>query len=178
MNAGKLATVLINLLGGAAVLRSYTWGLSVLSDAQASLWGGVPPHARPIYVASMLLAAGGYLLFTYFIVFRLPPGKTRVAGGWGYSLFNLIYAAILIPSALWMPLTISALGSYNGSGYRLVWADLVIVALASLALLAALLNLEPRSAGRAYMLAVVGCTAFCFQTVILDAILWSALFRG
>ncbi len=177
VHAGKLATIAINLLGGAAVLGSYASGLGALSSGSAALWGGVPQFARPLYTASMFLAAAGYFLFTYFILFCLPARDTRITGGWGYSLFNFIYAAILIPSALWMPLTVSALASYRGSGYPLVRADLMIVALASVALLLALLSVQPRMPRRAYMLAVLGCAAFCFQTVVLDAILWAALFR-
>ncbi len=177
MHAGKVTTVLINLLGGAAVLGSYAWGFSVLPNASTALWGGVPQAIRPLYTLSMLLAAAGYFLFTYFILFHLPAGETRLVGGWGYSLFNLIYAAILIPSALWMPLTISALDAYSGTGSRLVWADLLIVALASIALLTVLLTVEPRTPRRAYELAIIGSAVFCFQTVALDAIVWFALFR-
>lgn len=177
VHAGKLATVVINLLGGAAVLGSYAWGFSALPNASSALWGGVPPAARPLYTLGMLLAAAGYFLFTYFILFRLPVEETRVAGSWGYSLFNLLYAAILIPSALWLPLTISAIGAFTPSGPRLVRADLLIVALASLALLLALLRVEPRPDRKAYRRALVGCALFCLQTVVLDAIVWSALFR-
>jgi hypothetical protein len=57
----------------------------------------------------MLLAAAGYFAFTYFVLFRLDPTITRVLGRFPFDLFNVLYAVILIPSALWMPLTLFAL---------------------------------------------------------------------
>jgi hypothetical protein len=53
---------------------------------------------------------------------------------------------------------------------------LAAVGLASLGLLAALLNIEPRQPVWAYRLAVIGCAAFCLQTAVLDMIVWLAYF--
>jgi len=44
------------------------------------------------------------------------------------------------------------------------------VGLASLSLLVALLNVEPRHPPWAYWLAALGCVAFCLQTAVLDMI--------
>ncbi len=177
MHASKLTTVIINLVGGAAVLGSYVWGFSSMPHASTLLWGGVPQALRPLYTLNMFLAAGGYFLFTYYILFDLPAKETHIAGGWGYGLFNFIYTAILAPSALWLPLTWDVLASFTSAGRRIVWADLLIVALASLALLFALVNAEPRTHLTSRRWAIVGCAFFCLQTVVLDAIVWSALFR-
>ena len=75
-----------------------------------------------------------------------------------------------------MPLTLFAL---EGSSLGFVWAVrivLAIVGLASVALLFALLKVEPRLPRWAHRLAVVGCVGFCLQTAILDAIVWVAFF--
>jgi hypothetical protein len=175
MNAGKTGIVIINLLGGAAVLGSYAWGFSTQPNAAAILWDGVPPDIRPCYTAGMLLAAAGYFLFSYYIIIRLPGGQTRIANRRGYGAFSLLYALILLFSALWMPLTLAAVRS--PALLWLVRVDLAIVALGSLALLFALLKVKPRLPRWAHALAVAGCTLFCIQTVLLDAVVWSALFR-
>ena len=52
-----------------------------------------------------------------------------------------------------------------------------MVGLASLGLLFSLLNAEPREPLWAYIIAIVGSVGFCFQTVLLDAIIWGSLFR-
>ena len=177
MNAKKWLMLFINLLGGSAVIGSYIWGFLTHSNAGQALWGGVPGSIRPFYTANMLLAAAGYFAFTYFILFRLSPTDTRVLGRFPFGLFNLLYAAILIPSALWMPLTFWALA---GSSFGLLWAvriNLAAVGLASISLLIALLNVEPRLPRWAHRLAVAGCVGFCLQTAILDAIVWVAYFK-
>lgn len=94
----------------------------------------------------------------------------------GFGTFNALFAAILIPSALWMPLTFAAA---EAASVVLLWAVrlvLVAVGFASLGLLVALLNADPRQPPWAYGLAVIGCVAFCVQTAVLDMIVWSAYF--
>lgn len=166
----------LNGLGGACVLASYAWGFLARPDAVGALWGGVPESIRPLYTLNMLLAAAGYFLFAPFILFRLPPAATSIAGGFGYGFFHASFALVLFPSALWMPLTFLLVDHPSEGLFWLVRLDLAAVAVGSLALLYALLALtEPRSPrGRA--LAVAGLVPFCIQTVLLDAIVWPAFF--
>lgn len=134
----------VNLLGGGAVIGSYVWGFLTHSNAGQALWGGVPDSIRPFYTAGMFLAATGYFAFTYFILFRLNPSETRVFSRFPFDLFNVLYAAILISSALWMPLTLFALEGSSLGFVRVVRIVLAMVGLASVALLFALLKVEPR----------------------------------
>ncbi|OGO67419.1 MAG: hypothetical protein A2Z49_02025 [Chloroflexi bacterium RBG_19FT_COMBO_56_12] len=176
MHKSKLLMLFINLIGGTAVLGSYAWGALTHPGAADVLWGGVPQGIRSFYTAGMFLAASGYFAFSYFILFRLPPKDTQVAGRFGFGVFNAIYAAILIPSGLWMPLTFLAL---DQSSPVLVWVvrlDLALVAVASLSLLFTLISVRPRQPVWAHRLAVIGVIGFCFQTVILDAVVWGANF--
>jgi hypothetical protein len=140
----------INLLGGGAVLGSYAYG--------------------------MFLAAAGYFAFIHFILFRLQPASARLGDRFGFGAFNILFAAILIPSALWMPLTYAAAEASNMVLLWVVRLVLAAVGLASLGLLAALLNTQPRRPLWAYRLAVIGCAAFCLQTAVLDMVVWSAYF--
>ena len=177
MNAKKWLMLFINLLGGGGVIGSYVWGFLTHPNAGQALWGGVPDSIRPFYMTGMFLAATGYFAFTYFILFRLNPSETRVLDRFGFGLFNVLYAAILIPSALWMPLTLFAL---EGSSLDLLWTlriVLAVVGLASVGLLFALLKVEPRLPRWAQRLAVAGCVGFCLQTAILDAIVWVTFFK-
>ena len=173
----KRRLIAVFLIGGLAVLGSYLWGVMARPDAGQLLWGGVPENMRPYYTVNMLLAAAGYFPFTFYILFRLYPGKTRAAGKFGYGLFPLLYAAILIPSALWLPLTYLAVGQSSQAWLWVVRAVLVLVGAASLGILIALLKVRPHRAGLAYWLAVVGSTFFSIQTMILDAIIWGATIR-
>lgn len=176
MHSQKWLMLLINVIGGAAVLGSYVWGFQTYPGAADVLWGGVPENIRPYYTANMFVAAAGYFAFIYFTLFRLNPTGTRVFNRFGFGLFNSLYAAILIPSALWMPLSLMAV---EQSSIFLEWVVrliLAVVGLASLSLFFALVKVEPRKPRWAHILAVAGSVGFCLQTVLLDAIIWSALF--
>ena len=177
MSAQMGLTLLINLIGGSAVLGSYAIGLATHPGASQVLWGGVPGSFRPVYTASMFLAASGYLAFTYFILFRLDSSAAQVAGRFGFWVFNALYAAILFPSALWMPLTFWAGEQPSPISLWTVRSVLAAVGLASLSLLAALLKVSPRQPVWVHRLALIGCAAFCLQTAFLDAVLWSVFFQ-
>jgi hypothetical protein len=177
MAAQQIILLVINIIGGIAVIGSYIFGLSAQSGGASVLWGGVPVNIRPIYGISMIISALGYFAFIYFILFRLVPGEVLVANRFGFSLFYIIFLLILVPSALWMPLTNVYVGN-PGTG---IWVGirivLALVGLASIALVWALLSLETKETGVAYWLAVAGSGYFAFHTAILDAIIWAALFK-
>jgi hypothetical protein len=164
------------LLGGVAVIGSYAYSLSIDPATRAGLWGGVPQSLLPVYTASMALAAAGFFAYTYYLLVHVDPDKALIAGRLQYSLFHGLYALILVPSALWLPLT-SAMVQHPSSilwlGIRLV---LALVGLGSVALLWALLRLRPRQPSAAYWLAVAGAAAFCIQTAVLDLFVWTAFF--
>ena len=169
--------IAVILIGGLAVLGSYLWGVLARPDAAQILWGGVPEQIRPYYTVNMLLAAAGYFPFTFYILFRLDPRTTRVAGRLGYNLFTWLYAVILLPSALWLPLVYVAVEQSIQAWLWVVRAALILVGAASLGILAALLKNRPPKAEVAYWLALAGSIFFSIQTVVLDAIVWGAFFR-
>ncbi|MBN2240747.1 MAG: hypothetical protein JW712_13310 [Dehalococcoidales bacterium] len=176
MTAQQIILLVINIIGGIAVIGSYILGLNAQSGGANVLWGGVPAGIRPVYFVSMLLSALGYFAFIYFILFRLVPADVTIAGKFGYSLFYIIFVLMLLPSAAWMPL--SNLYVTNGGtgiwlGIRIV---LFIVGLASASLVWALLTLNTKLPAVPYWLAVAGAAYFTAHTLILDAIVWAALF--
>lgn len=177
MHKQKLLLLIIILIGGSAVLGSYVWGTLTHPDLIDAFWGGVPASVRLAYTVGMFLGAAGYFVYTTLILFLLPAQTTRLAGRFGYGLFILLYLGILIPSALWMPLTFLAIEQASPLLAWLVRLDLVLVALASLGILFALLRLEPRPPTLIYRLAVLGALLFCAQTVLLDALVWGINFR-
>ena len=173
----KKQLLIIILVGGIAVLGSYVLGPLTQPGAATLLWGGVPQEVRPFYTVGMFLGAGGYFAFTYYLLFRLAPDTTRVAGRFGFGLFNALYTAILLPSALWMPLTLLAVEQPSPALLWLVRIVLGVVGAASLGLFFALRKVRPPQTSWAYRLAMVGSLFFCIQTVILDALVWSAFFQ-
>ena len=173
----QILLLVINVIGGAAVIGSYILVLRGQAGGADAFWGGVPAGIRPIYGVSMLLSALGYFAFIYFILAHLVPTETVIAGKFGYGVFFAVFLLILIASAAWMPLTnlyIAQPGSGLLIGIRTV---LAVVGLASIALVLALLSVNIKTPPTAYWLAVAGSGYFAFHTAILDGTIWSILFK-
>ena len=166
----------LNLLGGVAVLGSYYAGFAMHPESADALWGGVPDGLKPFYTVSMLLAAVGYFPFTCFLLFSVDADRARILGRFGFAWFNLLYALILIPSALWMPLTFSLIDSWRPGLWVSIRVVLALVGIGSLGLLAALITLAPARPQTLRLLAIAGAVAFCVQTALLDATVWPAYF--
>jgi hypothetical protein len=171
----KRTLVWLNALGGTAVLASYAWSVTAHSGPGDDFWGGVPAAMKPLYTVTMLLAAAGYFAFTRF-VFRLRPANIGVAGRFGYGIFKWVYALILVPSALWMPLTLAMIENPGTALWVAIRLALFAVGAGSILLVAALLWLKPASPRTAHRLAVAGSVAFTFQTAVLDAVVWPAFY--
>jgi hypothetical protein len=177
MGTQQIILLIINILGGAAVIGSYVFGLSGQSGGANVLWGGVPSSLRPVYTVSMILSALGFFAFIYFILFRLVPGEVLIGGRFGFSLFYAIFLVILVASAFWMPLTNAYVGNPSTGMWIGIRTVLALVGLGSIALMLALLTLQTKVPGISYWLAVAGSGYFAFHTAILDAIVWAALFK-
>ncbi|MBN1533328.1 MAG: hypothetical protein JXA20_11740 [Spirochaetes bacterium] len=175
MHIQKIFMLAINMLCGGGVIFSYVHGLMSNPDSGPALWGEVPKTLTPLYTVSMFTAAAGYLLFTYYVFFRLDPEAARI-GRFGYGLFNLLYLLILVPSILWMPFTFSMIANPSPVTWVMIRTVLALVGIGSLAMLAAILKVQPGPQGLPHVLAVIGCIAFSFQTAVLDALVWTHYF--
>lgn len=167
--------VAINIIGGIAVLGSYAYGIVTQPEAAPALWGDVPASIKPFYQVSMITAALGYLVFTWFIIFRIKPGEIGI-GRFSYGLFGYLYAVILVPSALWMPLTFSMIAAPSSATWYGIRAVLSLVGVGSLALLASLAALHGAGRPGEKGAAVIGAVFFSLQTAVLDALVWTAYF--
>ena len=177
IQSDKRRLVWIIITGGVAVLGSYIYGFSSQPGAADILWGGVPQGMRPIYSVNMLLASAGFFIFTYFVLFHINSSEHLVSNRYRFGVFHILYAGILYPSAIWLPLTFAAVMESSIILLWLVRIALVVVGLASLELFVTLLRLKPKQFTLMYWLAIIGCGFFSVQTVILDGIVWNFFFR-
>jgi len=173
--SNKALTLAINGLGGAAVLGSYAYCLLSYPAQVGDFWGGVPEGLRPVYTANMFFAAAGYLAFTFFLLFRV---ERPLAASQPFVLrrANLLYAAILVPSALWMPLTFAMLETPSAGLWLLIRAVLATVGIGSVAMLVGLIQVPRGPSPLARRIAIAGCAFFTLQTAVLDSIVWTILF--
>jgi len=176
MSAEKRGLLFINLLGGTAVLGSYAYYLATNASTRSKLWGGVPEEWQPAYTVSMLLATAGYFAFSYFVFVCVHSSSARIVGVYGYRLFLWIYAGILAPSALWMPLTFRMFEEPGWGLWITIRVVLGLVGLSSLALIWAIAAVKPAGPAWARSLALLGALAFAVQTALLDALVWTHYF--
>ena len=175
MNSRRTMIVL-NLLGGVAVLASYAWGLLGFPETRGQIWGGIPESMRSLYTTSMLTAAGGYFFFTGYFLFQIDPQQLEDRGPFRFSLINWSYLLVLAPSALWLPLTFSMIESPGPFLWFMIRLVLTLTALGSLGLLYAVLRLRREGHPLFFWLALAGILAFNLQTTVLDAIVWTAYY--
>lgn len=167
MHPARRDFLLVNLVGGVAVLGSYALWLGHRPEEAGLLWGAIGGAGRTVYTSSMLLAAAGYFAFTVPLLVA-DPERTGLGG------LQATLALILLPSALWMPLAFEFLRFPSAVSWWAMRAVLGVVGIASLALVAGIARRrEVLPAGR---LALAGSVAFAFQTAVLDALVWPRWF--
>ncbi|MDH3201109.1 MAG: hypothetical protein OEM15_09470 [Myxococcales bacterium] len=177
MHPQKKKWLAINVVGGIAVLGSYTHGLITHPDTREMLWGSMPDPLKGIYGVTMWLAAAGYLVFMYYVFFRVDTEDASVGQRFGFGIVNACCAAIVFASALWMPLTFAYLDQPSTALWVLIRADLFIVGIGAIGLIVSLFNLSPRPTGWAAVILVLALLFFALQTAFLDAFVWPAFFQ-
>ncbi len=175
MHIQRRNLLLLNLVGGVAVLGSYAALLSSRPNAGALLWGDVPETWRPLYTVSMLGATAGYFMVAQFLFFRVDPATARV-GRFSYRALHGIFALILLPSALWMPLTFAYVDAPSGGLFLGIRVVLALVGVGSACLTAALVSLRDHGPRGSWRVALLGSGLFFFQTGVLDALVWTHFF--
>lgn len=172
----RSAMVILNLVGGVAVLASYAWGLLSFPETRGEIWGGIPDEMRSLYTTSMFTAAGGYFFFTGYLLLQVDPEKLEKEGPFRFSFINWFYLLVLVPSALWLPLTFAMLSTPGAFLWFLIRLVLTLTALGSLGLLYAVVRLRKEGTPIFFWLALAGILAFNLQTTVLDALVWTAYF--
>jgi hypothetical protein len=177
MAVQQILLLVLNVFGGAAVIGSYAQGFISHPGNVNVLWGNITGSVRSLYFISMILSALGYFAFIYFVLLSLDPPQVKITGAFGFEVFFVIFAGILLFSSLWMPFTYSYIDSPHSGTWLAIRAVLLLVGLSSCALLWALLSINTKTPSLPYWLAVAGSGYFAFHTLILDGFLWPALYR-
>ncbi len=168
--------LLFLVIAGLAVPASYTVAFG-LSDAVADgLWGGVPEGLRPLYTTNMLLAVAGFFPFTWLLAWRLGKVEMERATALPWVLVPAAYALVLVPSALWLPLTAAMIAGPSPGLWPVVRLVLFLVGLGSTIVIWLTWTIARRLGGLGPWLAFAGAIPFFVQTAVLDALVWPAYY--
>ena len=164
--------VLVNILGGVSVLGSYIFCLLMYPEHREALWGGVDASVKPIFVGSMLIAALGYMLFLYFMIFK--SGADMFDSGMLFGRFtpSIICAVFLIAGTIWMPATVGYLNAPQHLFWNIVVASLWVTATSLIFLTLVVLVTIINEMTFTKILSVCGLGYITLHCLILDAIIW------
>jgi hypothetical protein len=163
-------------LGGTAVLGSYVLALVYEPEIRGALWGGIPEGAlRTFYTINMLLAAASFFPATAALGFATPIDAFRERIGFDFEALLAAYAAILIPSAAWLPLTAFYIQRPSDALWWTIRIDLFAVG-AGATMLGWMLIRRARGGPRWISVAATLFFFFWLQTMVLDALVWPAFF--
>jgi hypothetical protein len=138
---------------------------------RSGLWGGIPGSLQGFYTVNMLLAAAGFFPMTYLLGFKTPLGRFGEMAGLPFEAMIGAYAAILMPSALWLPLTAFHIQDPSTFLWLAIRLDLFIVGAGATVL--GYMTIRRAMAGPPLAwVAVVMFFSFWLQTMVLDALVW------
>ena len=160
----------INIIGGISVLYSYAHGLSTHIELRENLWGDIPLFIRPYYTLNMILAAIGYFFFTNYILKKIVVNNHK-----HLNLINILYAGIIVPSAIWMPMTFEILKNPTDLLWLGIQIVLFIVGLSTTVLILFFFS-KIRQNNWHFYIGILGLIPFWIQTMILDALIWPYYF--
>lgn len=172
----KIITGAIIMFGGIGVVASYIIGAIKNPVGASALWGGVPKNVIPLFALGMIFSAIGFLATTYYIFFKVDAAQVRIWPGLDFRFFVAVYLLILVPSALWMTLTVRMVKN-PGPGFEAgIRTVLILTAIGALLMLISMATISPRITDWSWWLAVIGSAFFFLHTAVLDAVIWTILF--
>jgi hypothetical protein len=177
MDPRRRSLLLLIAFGGAAVLGSYVLAFVGTPELRSGLWGELPEPLKPAYTVNMLLAAVGFFPATYLLGFGTPLDELERLTGLRFEAMIGAYAAILMPSALWLPLTALYLQAPSPLLWIAIRGVLFLVGLGATALGTMLIRRARHGPPLAWG-AVAAFAFFWLQTMVLDAIVWPWFHHG
>ena len=173
MNNGGF--LLLNVVGGVAVLGGYWLGIDAHSGENDRLWGEIPESVRGVYSFCMFPAAFGYLVsFAYLM--KADWSQLRFASRPAAGALWALHSVFLLTAALWMPLTWSALDHGTVSLYWPIQVLLLVTGLCSAGLVLSLRSLIDPPHPRQARWAQWSLLALVFQCLVLDGLVWPRFF--
>ena len=170
------------IIFGILVLASYVYGLSRIEDKMA-LWGGIPGSWLKFIVPFMFIAAIGWLIYWWTILYRVDssvidqlswPWQDSSDGNGANRLF-LAYCVFMIPSMLWLEST----QFHMNNEYS--WTPFLVIGILTLASIGNIMfgllaysAYEDGVEGSGTML--LGSVMLSIQCIFLDGILWNVKF--
>lgn len=124
----------------------------------------------------MILSAGAFFLFTTYFLFKVNFEEFSLFNYFDYRIIYVVYFLLLVPSALWTPLTSIMVSNPGELMWIAIRSVLFAVGAAALCVVVMLIIINPPQKDLHYWSSVIGAGIFFLHTAILDAIVWPVYF--
>ena len=171
--------LVVNIIGGILVLGSYLICFIQFPEERTKLWGEVPKKTQQRIVPFMLLAAAGYLITSWWFWQVIEPNSLNLPGGFTYVGIIAFFALLLALSTAWMPVSVLAIKKRSNLWKNITICILLGVSIAScfILFLVCTATVEKNDISLGQVLAIIGWSFLCIQTVFWDGILWVLKFH-
>ena len=165
-------------IAGFFVLLSYVYGVWKAPDRTA-LWGGIEGGLLKFSVVFMFVAAAGYLIMWYSVLFQMSAEDFEnlrwtfsQKSGSGINVLAVAFVLFLIPSMLWLESTSFHLRTDYSWTPILVIGILMLVSIGNVLFI--MLGLTAHADGNPQgMMIAIGGAMISIQCIINDLIIWS-----
>ena len=164
--------LIINFIGGIAVLGGYVVALINHPHTRNDLWGGVPESLRPWITSFMFVSAFGYCTAMYYLVFKDGMQLDFLRGKVSENFFLGVVIIFLVSASMWIHTTFAYMHSPSKLLWSFVQAELWITGLSIFFLFFIILTASGVKNHYLHFASLVGLGAITFHCLFLDAFLW------
>ena len=164
--------LLINIIGGIAVLGGYVIALINNPETRNELWGGVPENLRLWITAFMFISALGYCFAMYYLIFDEGLSLGFFWGKFDYKLIKALLIIFLTTAALWIHTTFLYMESASKFHWSLVQIELWLTGASVFLIMIGLASATEVKNSNLHFYSILGLCVISFHCLILDAFLW------
>tara|TARA_B100001250_G_scaffold400955_1_gene412208 strand:+ start:15 stop:554 length:540 start_codon:yes stop_codon:yes gene_type:complete len=168
--------LIINIVGGIAVLGGYIIALINHPQTRGELWGGVPENLRLWITLFMFISAFGYCFAMYYLIFQDGLDLDFFRGKLNINFMKGFLIIFLFTAACWIHTTLAYLDNGNQILWTFVQLELWLTGISVFLMMIGLATANGVNNNFFHNISVVGLCIISFHCLALDAILWISRF--
>lgn len=164
--------LLINIIGGIAVLGGYIIALINHPETRNELWGGVPENLRLWITAFMFISAFGYCFAMYYLIFNEGLALNFFWGKFDYKFIRILLIIFLFTAALWIHTAFIYIDSGSKVYWNFVQLELWLTGISVFLIMLGLATATDVKNNNIHFYSILGLGVISFHCLVLDAFLW------
>ena len=168
--------LIINVIGGIAVLGGYVIALINHPKTRGELWRGVPENLRFWITLFMFISAFGYCFAMYYLIFQDGLDLDFFGGKLNINFMKGLLIIFLITAACWIHTTFAYLEHGNQILWTFVQLELWLTGITVFLMMIGVATANGVNNSFLHNTSVIGLGIISFHCLVLDAMLWISRF--